>query len=39
MIGYPNYKLYFTVMALGTYNSKYLPKLRKEYGYGATTWR
>ncbi|KAK8128972.1 hypothetical protein PG984_010080 [Apiospora sp. TS-2023a] len=32
MIGYPNYKLYFTVMALGMYKTKYLPKLRKEYG-------
>jgi lanosterol synthase len=28
MIGYPNYKLYFTVMALGMYSRMYLPKIQ-----------
>ncbi|KAL1851101.1 Lanosterol synthase (Oxidosqualene--lanosterol cyclase) [Diaporthe australafricana] len=28
MIEYPNYKLYFTVMALGAYDHLYLPKLK-----------
>ncbi|KAK4157097.1 terpenoid cyclases/protein prenyltransferase alpha-alpha toroid [Chaetomidium leptoderma] len=27
MIGYPNYKLYFPVMALGAYSRMYLPKI------------
>ncbi|KAK8043135.1 terpene synthase [Apiospora phragmitis] len=30
MIGYPNYKLYFTVMALGAYNARYVPKLKSQ---------
>lgn len=29
MIGYPNYKLYFTAWALGRYNSLYLPMLKE----------
>ncbi|EAQ93307.1 hypothetical protein CHGG_01542 [Chaetomium globosum CBS 148.51] len=28
MIGYPNYKLYFTVMALGMFSRMYLPKIK-----------
>lgn len=27
MIGYPNYKFYFPVMALGAYYRMYLPKI------------
>ncbi|KAL4892017.1 terpenoid cyclases/protein prenyltransferase alpha-alpha toroid [Aspergillus ambiguus] len=30
MIGYPNYKLYFTVWALGRYRTVYLPALAQE---------
>lgn len=30
MTEYPNYKLYFTVMALGAYNAKYVPKLKSQ---------
>lgn len=29
MIGYPNYKLYFTVWALGRYQNVYLPMLKE----------
>ncbi|OAQ59653.1 lanosterol synthase [Pochonia chlamydosporia 170] len=28
MIGYPNYKFYFPIMALGAYDSMYLPKMK-----------
>ncbi len=28
MIGYPNYKFYFSVMALGAYSHMYIPKIR-----------
>lgn len=28
MIGYPNYKFYFPVMALGAYSHMYLPKIQ-----------
>lgn len=28
MIGYPNYKLYFPVMALGAYRRMYVSKLK-----------
>jgi lanosterol synthase len=27
MIGYPNYKFYFPVMALGAYSCMYIPKI------------
>lgn len=27
MIGYPNYKFYFPVMALGAYSRMYMPKI------------
>jgi lanosterol synthase len=29
MIGYPNYKLYFTAWALGRYDHVYLPMLKE----------
>lgn len=29
MIGYPNYKFYFPIMALGSYQNMYIPKLKK----------
>jgi len=29
MIGYPNYKFYFPIMALGAYKLMYLPKLKE----------
>ncbi|KAI6245711.1 Lanosterol synthase [Erysiphe necator] len=31
MIGYPNYKFSFTVMALGAYKTLYLPKLKEPF--------
>lgn len=33
MIGYPNYKLYFTSWALGRYNNLYLPMLKDMDAY------
>lgn len=32
MIGYPNYKYYFTVWALGRYETTYLPRWKELYG-------
>jgi len=38
MIGYPNYKFYFPIRALGRYEQTYLPWIKESNGLASATY-